>query len=122
MSKTETPDIVERLRARTLWTTSGLIPDLICIEAAAKIERLHTRAEKAEAELAKHQWRTIESAPDNVTVIVCGFGYAGYFVATAQRRNGHWYQFDHMLDGFDAECAAPTHWKPLPSPPGESDG
>ena len=65
MSKTETPDIVALLRERGAWHDEGKVweQDALCVAAAAKIERLR-------AELAKHQWRTMDSAPKDGTPVL----------------------------------------------------
>lgn len=123
MSKTETPDIVERLQTAiddrgkgSVWGYAGLLED-----AAAEIERLRS-------ELAKHQWRTMDSFPSDGE---------DYLVTDARIAGGHsqvvW--CDHEVgpsDGLyvkDVSLCYPhgffTHWMPLPPPPspqGENDG
>jgi hypothetical protein len=147
-SQTETPDIVERL---LMHGGKADIEDVLadCREAAAEIEGLRSeladaqqaasveaelrrefkaRAEKAEAELAKHQWRTMDSFPSDGE---------DYLVTDARIAGGHsqvvW--CDHEVgpsDGLyvkDVSLCYPhgffTHWMPLPPPPspqGENDG
>lgn len=63
-------------------------------QAAAEIERLRS-------ELAKHQWRDISTKPP--------------FVECEERGLYH-------DAGGGLFCFRPTHWQPLPSPPGENDG
>ena len=123
MSKTETPDIVERLQTAiddrgkgSVWGYAGLLED-----ATAEIERLRT-------ELAKHQWRTMGSFPADGEC---------YLATDARVAGGHsqvvW--CDHEVgpsDGLyvkDVSLCYPhgffTHWMPLPPPPspqGENDG
>lgn len=123
MSKTETPDIVTMLQTAindrgkgSVWGYAGLLED-----AAAEIERLRS-------ELAKHQWRTMDSFPSDGE---------DYLVTDARIAGGHsqvvW--CDHEVgpsDGLyvkDVSLCYPhgffTHWMPLPPPPspqGENDG
>lgn len=63
------------------------------------------------------EWQPIETIPkDGTTVLVCGFGYKGYFVADAQESRGKVLLFDPVADEFIHETQA-THWMPLPEPP-----
>ena len=139
MSKTETPDIVERL---LMHGGKADIEEVLadCREAAAEIERLRESAkgqlvvvrhaqrlrEEAEAEagrlrseLAKHQWRTMDSAPrDGIYVLVWrpdeGDGYHEAHIWIDCYLDSSWYH--------SRRYQQPTHWQPLPSPPGENDG
>ena len=47
-----------------------LLLDLIHQHYAPTIAQVVSRAEKAEAELAKHQWRTMESAPRDGSLLI----------------------------------------------------
>ena len=120
MSKTETPDIVERLQTAiddrgkgSVWGYAGLLED-----ATAEIERLRT-------ELAKHQWRTMDDAPRDgeIVIVWCPADEDSLDIAHA------------TLDFYEPAIAEwrrsrpdqqPTHWMPLPPPPpspqGENDG
>ena len=114
MSKTETPDIVTMLQTAindrgkgSVWGYAGLLED-----ATAEIERLRT-------ELAKHQWRTMDSAPMDGTYIMVwrpneGDGRHEAHVGIDCYLYSSWYH--------SRRYQQPTHWQPLPSPPGENDG
>lgn len=110
-SKTETPDIgeVENLR-------------ILLEGAVVQLDLAERRARKAEAELAKHQWRTMESAPkDGTPLLIAGRGWVaeGYYESDGDRG---WYSANtDWTDAYDGSLY-PTHWQPLPSPPGENDG
>lgn len=122
MSKTETPDIVTMLQTAindrgkgSVWGYAGLLED-----ATAEIERLRT-------ELAKHQWRTMESAPrdgTSILAVICGRhpGTGRPFIpeVVSYNENGYWDNCMWVDDG--TPHYNPTHWQPLPSPPGENDG
>lgn len=133
-SQTETPDIVERL---LMHGGKADIEDVLadCREAAAEIEGLRSeladaqqaasveaelrrefkaRAEKAEAELAKHQWRTIVDAatddfdaPEDIDLLL------GWFDGPAWR-----IEIGTAWSSYDGWQTTATHWQPLPSPPG----
>lgn len=113
----ETPDIVERL---LMHGGKADIEDVLadCREASAEIERLR-------AELAKHQWRTMDDAPRDgeIVIVWCPADEDSLDIAHA------------TLDFYEPAIAEwrrsrpdqqPTHWMPLPppppSPPGENDG
>lgn len=121
MSKTETPDIVEMLQTAindrgkgSVWGYAGLLED-----ATAEIERLRS-------ELAKHQWRTMESAPrdgTSILAVICGrhpdTGHPFIPEVVEFNENGYW---DNCMWGDDSTRQYdPTHWQPLPSPPGENE-
>ena len=145
MSKTETPDIVERLQTAiddrgkgSVWGYAGLLED-----AAAEIERLRSeladyeqaasveadlrrefkaRAEKAEAELAKHQWRVVyDEAEDTYYAPADTKILLGWWQEWPERE---WVQeagVHRSTKGGWLHSQA-THWQPLPSSPGENDG
>lgn len=63
-------------------------------------------------------WRPIESAPDETTVLVSGLAYntgPDRFVAVAARCGGGWFE-EGAEEG--ETLYPPTHWQPLPAPPG----
>ena len=122
-SKTETPDIVEMLAETSEACAEDCNTGIAAVMkmAAAEIERLRS-------ELAKHQWRTMDSFPSDGE---------DYLVTDARIAGGHsqvvW--CDHEVgpsDGLyvkDVSLCYPhgffTHWMPLPPPPspqGENDG
>ena len=172
MSKTETPDIVERLR-RDLETLRPYIGRPIGGEgSAARIEQenksaaykeavemvnllsegiealsdpvvvhinmlrgviakpswpniLHLYPEKRDdierlhSELAKHQWRAMDGAPRDGTYVLVwrpdeGDGHHEAHVGIDCYLDSSWYR--------SRRNQQPTHWQPLPSPPGENDG
>ena len=117
MSKTETPDIVERLQTAiddrgkgSVWGYAGLLED-----ATAEIERLRS-------ELAKHQWRTIyDEAEDTYYAPADTEILLGWWQEWPERK---WMQeagVHRSTKGGWLHSQA-THWQPLPSPPGENDG
>ena len=118
-SKTETPDIVEMLAETSEACAEDCNTGIAAVMkmAAAEIERLRS-------ELAKHQWRTMESAPLDGRHVMLGMAdeqyvAEGYYEQDGPRgwfaTNTHWSE-DRPLELY------PTHWQPLPSPPGEKDG
>lgn len=70
---------------------------------------------------AESAWRTIESAPAGVEVLVCGIGSAGYYVALAKKIDGHWMIFCSEDDAFTLLSSGHSHWQPLPAPPALSN-
>lgn len=70
---------------------------------------------------AESAWRTIESAPAGVEVLVCGIGSAGYYVALAKKIDGHWMMFCSEDDDFTLLSSGHSHWQPLPAPPALSN-
>ena len=121
MSKTETPDIVTMLRdvGYHLSDTGQQAYGSMMQQAAAEIERLRT-------ELAKHQWRTMESAPrdgTSILAVICGRhpGTGRPFIpeVVSYNENGYWDNCMWVDDG--TRQYDPTHWQPLPSPPGENE-
>ena len=87
----------------------------LCAEAADELERLR-------AEVATRQWRPIETAPKDGTLImltrpkavwvgkyieVYGSGYV-----PDEKWHSHLLNHDHMSERY----GKPTHWMPLPSP------
>ena len=88
-------------------------------------DQFRSRALATEAELAKHQWRTMDDAPRDGTLVIvwCPASEDAFDIAYA------------ALDFYEPAIAEwrrsrpdqqPTHWMPLPppppSPPGENDG
>lgn len=65
---------------------------------------------------AESAWRTIESAPAGVEVLVCGIGSAGYYVVLAKKIDGHWMMFCSEDDDFTLLSSGHSHWQPLPAP------
>lgn len=109
MTTTETQDIVERLRhsANVLGNyDSEWTPDVATMRAAAaEIERLRSLTE----------WRPIETAPRDGTDILI---FEGNAIIAAW-----WTSANPRLSGWDAGefmCDHPTHWLPLPPPPGDT--
>lgn len=117
MSKTKTPDIVTMLQTAindrgkgSVWGYAGLLED-----ATAEIERLRS-------ELAKHQWRTMESAPPSGRVLGLVDGDVR-IIGWAKTSHIPFYGWCLLDQGpEDCDLCKPTHWQPLPSPPGENDG
>lgn len=121
MSKTETPDIVERLQTAiddrgkgSVWGYADLLED-----AADEIERLRS-------ELAKHQWRTMADVSVGEPVDLLAYDLEGepeVFVAARMTENEEPFAFIYRgreylphQNGYFL-----THWRPaepLPSPPG----
>jgi len=64
-------------------------------------------------------WRPIETADksdDEGFILWCGCDFGPQM---GLWDDGYWVTFDgRRLD----DCAAPTHWAPLPEPPGSTDG
>jgi hypothetical protein len=91
MSKTETPDIVVRLRA-----LAGSEHDDLSIgdEAAEIIENFRLAS----------QWRRMDSAPFNTRILMCFFDWV----------HSVWC----YVPGKRENIQRATHWQPLPSPPG----
>lgn len=87
-------------------------------------DQFRSRALATEAELAKHQWRTMDDAPRDgeIVIVWCPADEDSLDIAHA------------TLDFYEPAIAEwrrsrpdqqPTHWMPLPpppSPPGENDG
>jgi len=125
MSKTETPDIVALLRERGAWHDEGKVweQDALCVAAAAKIERLR-------AELAKHQWRTMESAPltglrvtsETLLLAHASKKWIRFGKWYVQERCWYYSGTNERSQWAQVKGDAPTHWQPLPSPQGENDG
>jgi hypothetical protein len=65
------------------------------------------------------EWQSIETAPKDEVVLVCGCGYRGYYVSDAKLIDGTWYLFDPLEDGYLADSEGHTHWMPIPAPPVE---
>ena len=80
-------------------------------------KRLELELAEARAELAKHQWQPIETAPKDTTVVeVCANGGNGFYACkpvTAFCWEGEW------VADKDLEPLTPTHWRPLSDPPTE---
>lgn len=121
-SKTETPDIVEMLAETSEACAEDCNTGIAAVMkmAAAEIERLRS-------ELAKHQWRTMESAPrdgTSILAVICGRhpGTGRPFIpeVVSYNENGYWDNCMWVDDG--TPHYNPTHWQPLPSPQGENDG
>jgi len=76
-------------------------------------------------------WQPIETAPKDGTEILgygpwageCGGVHAGAEVCTIQWKNGHTdyrgYEWEVTHSDMYGVWQAPTHWMPMPSPPGE---
>ncbi len=67
-------------------------------------------------------WRTLESAPqDGTEVLVFVDGH----VATAADAEGQWWATvagqRTLEDGRALTLGTPTHWRPLPPPPGSTE-
>ena len=97
-------------------------PAAVADEISELVRKLKVRAEAAEAKLHETtEWRPIETAPreEGSTIIV---GRGGGQLRERYSATGRW---DKMFERFDAEWGsyrlAPTHWLPLPAPPGGSD-
>jgi hypothetical protein len=59
------------------------------------------------------EWQPIETAPKDGTFILV-YGYGDYHHAFwLDQGNGFWFSIDDSL-------VDPTHWMPLPSPPGDA--
>lgn len=82
---------------------TGLLRDA-AKELTAKDEELRSLREAS----AGAQWQPIESAPKNSAVIVYGYGDQAF----ARWDGAHWRELE------SAAAVDPTHWMPLPSPPG----
>lgn len=83
-------------------------------EALAKrVGEAEARAEKAEAELAKHKWQPIETAPKiELAEVVL---WNGKTVCAGSWWEGSWSTLHDYID------PQPTHWMPLPEPPKEAE-
>ena len=74
-----------------------------------------------------HQWRTIDSAPRDGTCVLLSCGTEDPFLSCglwfsyerdAPRSDG--YQWEGWVEPYDhTDLTDPTHWMPLPPPPGE---
>lgn len=65
------------------------------------------------------EWQPIETAPRQREVLVGSHRYRGWQEVAWCCALGEW----HKTTGLDRLPHAPTHWMPLPAPPGEaSDG
>lgn len=81
------------------------------------------RAERAEAELAKHQWQPIETVPrDGILVLL--FGCRKQFYGTIHRNDyvtcGHYAGKSWVPNGDYHDEFIASHWMPLPPPPKEA--
>lgn len=63
------------------------------------------------------EWQSIETAPSDEVILVCGFAKKGYFVADAIHTQGEWLLFDPLNDEYGVEFDTPSAWMPLPAPP-----
>ena len=63
------------------------------------------------AERAAEDWQPIATAPEDTDVLV--WDAANEFVMMGHHRKQRWYGTTGML-----RAAKPTHWRPLPAPPG----
>jgi len=65
-------------------------------------------------------WRDIASAPKDGTWLWLFWPETAY--AEDRQCVGHWYRdtdTEYWMDPHDSERGEPTHWRPLPPPPGE---
>ncbi len=64
------------------------------------------------------RWRPIAEAPRQTEVLVCRAGMRGLWAVACRSALGEWWDASGMI------CAPfePTHWMPLPAPPGGDDG
>ena len=68
------------------------------------------RAEKAEAVL---QWQSIETAPENVQILVCQTQNGIISIARGKNEHSNWRTGISPMD----YISGVTHWMPLPPPP-----
>ena len=64
------------------------------------------------------EWRPIETADKNGDGFILWCGGIGPQMGVWDRADGVWITFD----GRPLEDYPPTHWAPLPEPPGSTDG
>lgn len=73
------------------------------------------------ADLCQPQWRTIDSAPKDGTVILLYVGIFGHDYASAFWNDDYWdigsRDAADARDKWNFEFGSPTHWMPLPEPP-----
>ncbi len=102
----------ETLRALARdWSDDDLSP-----EAPYLREALKAGADALEAQ----EWRPIESAPKDGTLILCispidNVQTIVYHSVTHKKPNERW----RIHRGGHTHLIAPTHWRPLPAPPKE---
>ena len=64
------------------------------------------------------EWQPIDTAPkDGTTILICGHGSNGYFVADAKWDGVAFCLFHPDDDAHTSHCYHPSHWMPLPEPP-----
>lgn len=83
--------------------------------------KTETKSSDPKPELERPQgetWRTIDSAPKSQRVIVAGKGQYKFHQTVAEfiPHTGYWYH----EDGSFPIMFIPTHWMPLPAPPGHA--
>jgi hypothetical protein len=100
------------------------LEELVAADDAQDLERLIEAWVSARAALAQPEgWQPIETAPKDGTRIIVA-KQSGYVMAWAS--SAYWFErqykdrekYSGWTDGFDT-LATPTHWMPLPAPPGE---
>lgn len=105
-------------------TQDQMMQQQIDVHRRGYIDHLTSEIDRLRAELAKRQWQPIETAPkDGDTNILIGcFGK-------------HWHGEQFIVfydndkpkypwqtpDGISYHQDAPTHWMPLPAPPGKEE-
>ena len=124
-SKTETPDIVEMLAETSEACAEDCNTGIAAVMkmAAVEIERLR-------AELAKHQWRTMESAPltglrvtsETLLLAHASKKWIRFGKWYVQERCWYYSGTNERSQWAQVKGDAPTHWQHLPSPPGECNG
>lgn len=114
---------IERLRSELakqgeIWRKTLHVERECSLNETRLKDQFRSRALATEAELAKHQWRTIVDAatddfdaPEDIDLLL------GWFDGPAWR-----IEIGTAWSSYDGWQTTATHWQPLPSPPGENDG
>ena len=64
------------------------------------------------------EWIPLDTPPaEAASVLICGYGSRGYFVADAVYDGAEYLMFDQVTDRHCFPCLWPTHWMPLPPEP-----
>jgi len=93
-----------------------------CVDSLAHaINHIEEQEKRIEELESAQQWQPIETAPkDGTEVLVWCEHHGTAYLAIFENHfpNQGWFCADAYPDGWTELCVDPTHWMPLPEPPG----
>jgi len=126
---------IERLRSELakqgeIWRKTLHVERECSLNETRLKDQFRSRALATEAELAKHQWRTMDDAPltglrvtsETLLLAHASKKWIRFGKWYVQERCWYYSGTNERSQWAQVKGDAPTHWQPLPSPPGENDG